>query len=304
LPPPPAQPGNARRIEALLRRMTECDRAEGLRSSISRVEKEIGAADQSEQITHAWAVTMMDDKTYTCDRFLVLTNRALYRVQWLPEYGFVQKCRRTPLGQVHRVYEDGGWVTLGTRVDRRGAWNTLISVVTKSEPAEARPWRQGGFVLKTRWFKPLDSSGEPAPLNKLLGALLNAAPRSRFLSTPQGSSEDESVSVSDESRRSTPRDNSYGYSASSPQSLSVGALTPRQIITPPTCAGFGAAGDMLLVPYYGELATDRAPSPMSEAPSSPSESRDASTDDFSDSRHSEASDQAEQERGSAAPMGR
>ena len=89
-------------------------------------------------------------------RCIVLTTEALYRCQYLPLHGFVNRCKRTPLGAVSRVYEEADKIVVQERISRNSRLHALTDRLFSVDavPAGARPWRTKTHSLLTRWYAP------------------------------------------------------------------------------------------------------------------------------------------------------
>lgn len=120
----------------------------------------------NERILGSWMVRMVTNSNIPFERTLVLTSAALYRCQYLPEHGFVNKCKRTPLRSIARVYAEAGkHVVVQERLSRGGRLGAFKDMLfsVDMEPPSARPWRSGEHMLSTRWYTPIGMPGsEPA----------------------------------------------------------------------------------------------------------------------------------------------
>jgi len=128
-----------------------------------------------EQIMKTWYATMYTDIRLPYERCVVLTTAALYRCQFLPEHGFVNKCRRTPLRDVHCVYieEQSQLLVVQERIPRDSPLASLkdLLLAYDSEPPNARPWRKKTHSLQTRWY----AAHEPGQLEEMERAINRVA---------------------------------------------------------------------------------------------------------------------------------
>ena len=143
-----------------LRRLDEKDRDHALTISTRYVSKRLKG---NEEVIGSWSTIMHDENGAKCDSILVLTTAALYRIQYLVEHGYVNRCRQMPLETLSRVYvsrsKSHNWVTISERYKRKGNWEKFMGYLTKHEPSEARPWRDGSHIVNTRWYMPLVVGG-------------------------------------------------------------------------------------------------------------------------------------------------
>eukprot|EP00966_Prymnesium_polylepis_P044256 1025582-Prymnesium_polylepis.1 len=180
----PRTPRQPSMLSASIRSLNERERLKGLQASLRHVNGSEAFKAGKEEVLGAWATVMLDTLNVSRDRYLVLTNAALYRLQWLPDHGFINKCRRMPLESIVRVYKSNGWLTLCESVEQRGVYLKLQLALTKHEPPDARPWRQGAHTMNTRWYRPQEHAADPdeLKLDEIVAAVRLAAPQA--LATP------------------------------------------------------------------------------------------------------------------------
>jgi len=146
----------------------------GLEASLSYVATVLQKAGETspEELVGGWPTLVGDCVSSSIrERFLVLTSAALYRIQLRSDGRSVHACEHVPLGAIHRVFVSKGRLMICERITAKGTWEKFLQLLTKDEPHDARPWREGSQIIVSRWYAPVVDEDDDTAVRAMLSAI-------------------------------------------------------------------------------------------------------------------------------------